>query len=119
MWEKYKSWSALVVAVVVCVFGVATIKKYISNQISINTQALQENFEKQKYEIKVKYDTEKSELEQKLKQDIINIQKDLETCKLEAETKAKKQEYRELSKNNPGKFKKEVDKVLGVKGKTR
>ncbi len=115
--ESFKSWITLVVVIAVCVFGVVTISKYIDNKVIKLTQTLQENNEKEKAEIETKLEHEKNELEKKLKLQIIDIEAQLNMCKNELQEKQKKQEFKEMSKKNPKQFRKQVETILGVKGK--
>lgn len=117
IWEKYKLWITLVVVNVVCVFGVVTINKYIDNQISIRVQKIEEAFEKQKAEIQINLTKEKNDLENNLKTKIIILETEYTKCKLAAEENTKKQEYKKMSKEDPKRFRKELEQTLGVKGK--
>lgn len=119
MWERYKTTLASVGVIVVCVFGVSLVNNAIQSKVSQNVQEVKESVAKEMADKTIQLENEKIELEKKLKNELILSQQDLAKCKIELEESKNKKELKDLSKKDPSKFKKTVDSVLGVRGKTK
>ena len=119
MWERYKTIAASVGVIVVCVFGVSLVNNAIQSKVSQKVQEVKESVIKEMADKTIQLENEKIELEKKLKSELIFSQQDLAKCKIELEESKNKKELKDLSKKDPSKFKKTVDSVLGVRGKTK
>ena len=116
---EIKKWLMLVGVVVVCVFGVLQVKTIIKNEVFKETQKIQENFIKEKAEIKIEYEKENLEKENSLKKRIVDLETKLEESKVLMEKIQKENRYKALIKKDVSAFMKEIDSLLGIKGKPK
>lgn len=117
--NKYKFWIIALVTTLVFFILSLTVKTFVSNQVSKETLSMQEKHAKELSDVTIRLQKEKNDSETQFKNQIISLKEELNKCKLEIEEAKNKKEYKELSKKNPQEFKKKVDEVLGVKGKTK
>lgn len=117
--NKYKFWISVLFITLGLFILILSFKTLISNEVSKQTLLMQENHAKEIAELTIKLEKEKVDTETKLKNDIIGLNEEIAKCKLEIEEAKNKKEYKELSKKNPQEFRKKVDEILGVKGKTK
>lgn len=117
--NKYK----IIILSLCIILGIFTLsmffKTFVANTVAKETLSMQEKHAKQLSDITIKLEKEKIDLETRYKNDIVQLNEELAKCKLEIEETKNKKEYKELSKKNPQEFKKKVDEILGVKGKTK
>ena len=64
-------------------------------------------------------DIKKIELEKNLKQIIVSKETELEKCNIKFEEMQNKDKFKKMSKNDPKQFKKEIENIIGAKGKSK
>lgn len=109
----------IAIGIVIIVIIWLICKFYINIEVSKQKNKIVDSYEEKISQIKIQLQTDKIELEKKLKEELITSKTDLEKCKLEKETETKKKQFSDLSKKNPKEFKREVDKTLGVREKRK
>lgn len=100
-----------------CVFVILSIQKYINNQVIIRTQNIIELYAKEEAEYKLEYSNKLLDMEEKYKKELVEIREQLEKAKILIEKMKKEKKYTSMIKNDVNSFMKEVDKILGIKGK--
>lgn len=115
--QEYKKWLILAVVSVVCVFGVVIINNHINNEISTRTQKIEEAFIKQLADTKLKCEADSINQEKQYKQQIVELQNEIEKTKILLEKIQKQKTITESIKKDVKSFVKKFDLMLGTKGK--
>lgn len=107
----------VLVSIITIILSTMWIKTYIKNEISTKTQEMQEKHVKEISDLRLNLETEKNNLEKDLKNTIIDIESQLNSCKLSIETMQNKKIYKDMIKKDPKSFNKKINSVLGAKQK--
>jgi len=99
------------------ILTIVSVKTYINNQVSLQTQFMQELCEKQKADIQLELEQKRLEEITKLEKEIVEYKTQLEKAKILIEKMETQKSYSELVKKDVKKFMKEFDELFGVKGK--
>lgn len=108
-----------ILGLVLCFFIIFFIcKTAVKNEVSKQTQEIQENNAKEIANLKLKCETEKLEQEKELKTQIIELQTELEKTKILLEKIEKRGKITDMIKKDVKTFINEFDGMLNLKGKT-
>ncbi len=115
----YKSVARIIGIVLGVVLSFVIWNSHVKSEVDRRIQQERESAAKQLAERTMQLDSERLQSEKILKEQIVTLQADKEKCQIQLEENKKKQELLELSKKDPRKFKDEIDKTFGVKGKSK
>lgn len=101
------------------IFVIFAINTYINNQVNIRILAIQENNAKELADYKKQCENDKLNQENELKKQNAELINELEKTKILIEKLKKQNHYSNMVKNDINGFMKELDSVLGVKGKEK
>ena len=119
MSDKIKDWVFFISILLVAIIAYITANTAIKNAVAKQTQEIQEKYVREKAEDLLKCEEKFLANENELKKQIIELQTELEKTKLLLEKAEKEKNYKELAKKDSKTFMKEVDKSLGVRGKSK
>ena len=95
------------------------VRTHIKNEVSKKILQEQENHAKEIKEITTRLENEKINLEKDLKQQLVSKETELEKCNIKYQEIENKNKFKDMSKNDKKGFKKEIENIIGAKGKKR